>query len=102
MSGKRTAGRHRPIKVVLQRVNTKHEILRKAPSVRHDDATFNNVVIKRDLPHLDRLENKRLYDAFQVAQRDNPNKTVTLKRGILTVDGAQVDQFDPLPRIFRN
>ena len=42
----------------------------------------------------DRRENTRIYENFITIKRDNPDKTVQLTRGIITVDGGEVDRRD--------
>ena len=54
---------------------------------------LKNIRIKADLTKDERTEYKRLYDLKDQLSRENPEKVVVVDKGILKIDGQEVDKY---------
>ena len=54
---------------------------------------LRGIRIKADLTKSERTEYKRLYDLKDQLSRDNPGKLVVVDKGILKIDGQEVDKY---------
>ena len=61
----------------------------KLNSIEH----LKNIRIKADLNKAERTEYKRIYDLKDKLQLENPNDTVQVNKGVLTLNGTQIDKF---------
>ena len=60
---------------------------------------LNDIRIKADLTKDERAEYKRLYDLRDKLTQDNPGKVVVVDRGVVKLDGQEIDKFKA-PSVF--
>ena len=59
----------------------------------HQIPELRNVRIKADLTKDERTEYRRLYDLRDQLTRDNPDKTAIVDKGVVRLDGHEIDRY---------
>ena len=63
---------------------------------------LKGIRIKADLNRDERDEYKRLYDLKDKLMEENPEKTVIIDKGVLTLDGEEVDRYKTPKTFFKS
>ena len=95
------SNRPRPLIITMNTIVMKNNILYQSYNLKRIER-FKNIFINHDLPPMTRRENQRLRDHMKLLRGERPGSNVILKKGILLVDGREVDKFDVRNQIFRN
>ena len=75
------------------KVRSASHLLKNVPHLK-------NIRIKADLNKQERDEYKRLYEVKDKLAVDNPNATIVVEKGLLKMNGIQVDKFSVKPAGF--
>ena len=99
--GKPKTGQHRLLKVYLNSVEQRNEVLSGSKKLKDIDK-FKHIFINPDLCANDRKEKARLRKVMMQTRADNPGKRVYIKKNVLYLEDKVVDKCDVIGALLRH
>ena len=91
------------VKVKFHEIKDKKELMENKSELMHldDDNPLKSIFIKNDEPPMTYKENSRLRSKKYKLKTENPNKTYTIKKGVLYEGEIEIDKFNLRNQIFQ-
>lgn len=102
--GKKTPGKLRPTKIILENKEIKHQALRKRKEISHNPEickAFNSTIfINPDVSFLVQKELYRLRQKLKDVKRDDPNSKPYIRSRALYLNGSVIDEVNIENQLF--